>query len=86
MVEDTNVELLCEEYKTLVEEVYKRVSVCCLDDSLSELESMLTSKADWTKSAANELINMAKYHGVFMLRNALALAIALDYQDGTCSF
>ena len=84
MIEYSNLELLCEEYKTLVEESSKRSKVSGLNDSLSELEDMLVCKADWTKPAANELINMVEHYGVFMLRNALALAIALDYPDGTC--
>ncbi len=86
MINNFNVELLCYEYDTLVEEAAKRADLCNIDDSLSELEDVLISKADWTKSAANDLIYMAKYYGVFMLRNALALAIALDCQDGKCGY
>jgi hypothetical protein len=86
MVENSDIELLCEEYKTLVEESSKEASILGLDDSLSRLEGKLIINADWTKSGVNELMKMAEYYGVFMLRNALALAIALDYQDGICGF
>jgi hypothetical protein len=60
MIENSNVELLCEEYKTLVDEASKRATRCGLDDPLSELENILTSKADWTKSTANDLMNLAE--------------------------
>jgi len=37
---------------------------------------------EWTDSGARALVSLANDYGAFMLRNALALAIALDKEDG----
>jgi hypothetical protein len=46
------------------------------------IEELLTS-ADWTMSGARELMNLVNEYGAFILRNALAIAVALGKEDGT---
>jgi hypothetical protein len=46
----------------------------------------LVVSADWTTSAAHELIRLAEHYGAFMLRNALAVAVVLKKEDGSLGF
>jgi 3-hydroxyisobutyrate dehydrogenase-like beta-hydroxyacid dehydrogenase len=41
---------------------------------------------DWTDNGAGTVVSLANDYGVFMLRNALALAIALGKEDGELNF
>ena len=41
---------------------------------------------DWTEHGARAIITLANDYGAFMLRNALALAIALNKEDGDLGF
>ena len=50
------------------------------------VEAMLTKEADWTPGAALHLLQLARDYGSFMLRNAAAIAIALDIEDGELRF
>lgn len=76
---------LVSEYTTLVEECRVASSA---DEELNWdfLEYSLAKHADWTPSAAQALTTLARDYGAFMLRNALALAIALDIEDGELGF
>lgn len=46
----------------------------------------LVVSADWSAPAAQELIRLAEHYGAFMLRNALAVAVALGKEDGSLGF
>lgn len=46
------------------------------------IEAKLIDVHDWTPDAAHALVIMAKQYGWFFLRNATALAIACDQEDG----
>lgn len=46
----------------------------------------LCSGHDWTESGARAIVSLAHDYGAFMLRNALALAIALKKEDGDLGF
>ncbi len=50
------------------------------------LEQMLIRDAEWTPQAAEHLIQLARGYGSFMLRSALAIAIALNIEDGDMGF
>jgi len=41
---------------------------------------------DWTDNGARAVVSLANNYGAFMLRNALALAIVLDKEDGELGF
>jgi len=42
----------------------------------------LVAEAEWTREGALAVATLAKEYGSFVLRNALALALALDLEDG----
>jgi len=73
-----NVAGLVEEYRTLFEEAQS--------DLADVLEETLIDKAEWTAAAAEHLLRLARENGSFMLRNALAISLALDIEDGELGF
>jgi hypothetical protein len=46
----------------------------------------LSHSHDWTEQGAEALVSLANDYGAFMLRNALALAVALNKEDGELGF
>jgi hypothetical protein len=46
------------------------------------LVAQLSHSHDWTRQGAEEIVWLANAYGAFMLRNALALALALKKEDG----
>jgi len=48
--------------------------------------SNLSKGHDWTHQGAHALVCLANGYGAFMLRNALALAIVLEKEDGNLGF
>ncbi len=48
-----------------------------------DLTQTLVERCDWTPEGANTVVTLAKEYGTFILRNALALALALKIEDGT---
>lgn len=73
-----NVAGLVEEYRTLFEEADS--------NSSDSLEEVLMDNAEWTAEAAEHLLRLATNYGSFMLRNALAISLALDIEDGELGF
>jgi len=73
-----NVAGLVGEYRTLFEEAQ--------GNSPDALEETLVQKAEWTPEAAAHLLRLARENGSFMLRNALAISLALDIEDGELGF
>jgi len=69
---------LVEEYRSLFDEVG--------DDTLDSLEETLIHEAEWTAEGAEHLLHLATAYGSFMLRNALAISLALDIEDGELEF
>ena len=66
---------LVEEYRDLFEGA-----------DADSLEDTLTWEAEWTPEAAEHLLQLATAYGSFMLRNALAISLALDIEDGEFGF
>ena len=69
---------LVEEYRNLFEGTGA--------DTPDSLQGVLTREAEWTPEAAEHLLRLATAYGSFMLRNALAIALALDIEDGALGF
>jgi hypothetical protein len=84
--DENNVALLADEYKTLVMEAGARGAWERPEDPDAGLREALIRSGDWTPSAAEALTYLARKYGVFMLRNALALASALGTEDGSLGF
>jgi len=51
-----------------------------------QIAKMLLDNHDWTEEGAKVLTELAVRYGSFFLRNALALAIALNIEDGSEGF
>jgi hypothetical protein len=61
-----------------------REIVGLVGDSANEADivAALVSKAAWTREGARTIVQLAQAYGVSVLRNAIALAEALDIEDG----
>ncbi len=53
---------------------------------IERIKSELARNHDWTRRGADALVTLACEYGAFMLRNALALAIVLQKEDGDLEF
>lgn len=69
------------EYQTIVQEA--RWACLEVPGARDRLHSGLVGTGEWTPSAASALIELAERYGSFMLRNALALAVAMEIEDGS---
>ncbi len=77
MTESELLESTVSEYKIVVENVSAGEIV-----DMNELTRRLSTEHDWTEEGAQSIASLAADYGAFMLRNALALAIALGKEDG----
>lgn len=68
-------DFLLSEYETIVAEIGTDAS----DDALI---AALVQNGDWTPRGARAIVHLAREYGTAILRNALALAHALDIEDG----
>jgi hypothetical protein len=73
-----NVTDLVDEYRTLFDGL--------AGDDDDALKRVLRYDAEWTPKAASHLLKLARAYGSFMLRNALAISLALDIEDGELGF
>ncbi|HNR29309.1 MAG TPA: hypothetical protein PKI11_00335 [Candidatus Hydrogenedentes bacterium] len=69
----------------LVEEYRAEFDGIGIEDTES-LAQALQEVGDWTPNASEQLVALARNYGAFMLRNALAVAIALEIEDGDLGF
>ena len=46
----------------------------------------LSALHDWTEPGARAIVSLASEYGAFMLRNAFALAVAMNKEDGDLRF
>ena len=53
---------------------------------MSSLVQHLSLSHGWTEEGARVIVSLANEYGAFMLRNALALALALGKEDGNRGF
>ncbi|MDA8100615.1 MAG: hypothetical protein M0042_13440 [Nitrospiraceae bacterium] len=76
---------LVEEYKTILKPAVK-ISADYINLDSDKIEDLLVAEGEWTPSAAEHLLRLSKDYGSFMLRNALALSLALEIEDGALGF
>ncbi|MEE9910854.1 MAG: hypothetical protein K4571_03935 [Deltaproteobacteria bacterium] len=79
MNEGKYIESLISQYAALIKKPSKDMACPKRENAIS---NTLVKEADWTKSGADLLLTLANDYGAFMLRNALALAVVLDKEDG----
>lgn len=76
-----NLQHLLSEYENLATEACQHGKV-----NWDRLRTRLVDTGDWTDDAATALLLLVRQYGSFMLRNAAALSLALDIDDGDCGF
>ena len=69
---------LVEEYRVLLGDTR------CVP--LESQERILNCEGDWSAQAASDLLRLARKYGSFMLRNALAISVALEIEDGELGY
>jgi len=85
-VKPEDVGLLLEEYRTIAAEALGHADFGGRHKQEKRLVRELVTTGEWTPEAATHLTRLAHEYGTFMLRNALALAIALDIEDGELGY
>jgi hypothetical protein len=81
-IETTSVDGLVEEYRTLCYPYFDARA----DIPWNRIERCLARGGEWTPSGAKHITNLARQYGSFMLRNALALAVAAGVEDSELGF
>lgn len=76
---------LTEEYRALLRESANKISEPS-KNTIEEVKKLLVGKEEWSHKASEHLLNLAIGYGSFMLRNALALSLALEIEDGELGF
>jgi len=72
-----DLELLLDEYRTLVQESQGTDG----EIEWERLQGALIVTGEWTAVGAQYLVNLVRDHGGFVLRNAAALAVAAGVED-----
>lgn len=85
MREGDHLESLIAEYIELFRQKREAESIAALDKH-ALLVTALSKHSEWTQEGANEIVHLATGYGAFMLRNALAVAVALAKEDGELGF
>ena len=66
---------LAAEYETIIADLGAQAT----DE---QIVHALVEQADWTERGARAVVMLSRKYGVFVLRNALALANAMQIEDG----
>jgi hypothetical protein len=85
MRQEAHLDSLISEYKELLLQTAPPESTAA-EVNLELLADALCKSADWTEGGADMIVQLATAYGAFMLRNALALAVALGTEDGELGF
>jgi len=83
MNEDRLLRAAISEYESVLAPMAGRTTLPLRSESLIR---ELRRNHDWTDGGARAVVSLANDYGAFMLRNALALAIALGKEDGELGF
>lgn len=75
-------DMLFDEYRTFVFEAQATDG----DVDTDQLIRLLIKDGAWTPTGARTLVELVHEYGSFFLRNAAALALALNIEDGKRSF
>ena len=72
---------LVDEYRSLLCDAQ---SISGADEELNwdSVARTLEVHGEWTRRGADHVANIARSYGSFVLRNALAVCLALDHEDG----
>lgn len=78
MEDQANIAALVDEYQTLLGGAGST--------DIRSAQQLLVEQGDWSDHAAEHLLQLARNYGSFMLRNALAISLALGTEDGELGF
>jgi len=67
---------LCSEYDSLVLDLADDVTT-------EQIVAALIARHDWTEDGARAIVTLARTYGTAILRNATALAAAMNIEDGS---
>ena len=67
---------------TLLAEYEAIIADLGTDADDDQIVRALVECGDWTENGVRAVVTLAREHGVFVLRNALALAAGLGIEDG----
>lgn len=84
--EGVYVESLIGEYNKLLQECAQKPKAALSEENLGLVADVLRRCGDWSERGAEEITRLAKDYGAFMLRNALAIAVVLEREDGELGF
>ncbi len=83
MNKDLNIDSMVGEYKKMLAEMDSAGDAAAPPESIAQA---LVEQHEWSEGGAAALVALAQDYGTFMLRNALALAEALEIEDGALGF
>jgi len=84
--QSSSVALKVSEYKCLLAKAEIETTSEFDASAWRRLESILMSDAEWTQKGAENIVKLAREQGAFVLRNALALSVALRIEDGDAGY
>lgn len=85
MISTNEIKGLTEEYSALLRQLATDTSATSTN-TIEDMKKQLVSKGEWSHQASEHLLDLAVNYGSFMLRNALALSLALEIEDGELGF
>jgi len=77
-MKDIDIKWIQSEYQSYVAEVTDKNN----DIDWDKLIELLCISGDWTRQGAEILVTIVQDYGSFILKNALALALATNIEDG----
>jgi len=77
-MKNINVKMVFSEYEAYVA---KATDKNC-EINWNKLVNLLCTDGEWTRQGAEILVEIVQNYGSFMLKNALALAVATNIEDG----
>ncbi len=77
-MKNIDTKLIQSEYNNYVDEATDKNNVI----DWNKLVSLLCFKGDWTREGAETLVAIVQNYGSFILKNALALAVVTNIEDG----
>lgn len=86
MQEGVYLESLIGEYNNLLQQCAEKPKAALAEENLRLVADVLCRCGDWSEGGAEEITRLAKDYGAFMLRNALAIAVVLEREDGELGF
>ncbi len=76
-----DISYLADEYKAIIKPSAAG-SMGHVSHDIDEVKKLLVTECEWSPRATEHLLHLSREYGSFILRNALALSLALEIEDG----